>query len=233
MRFSYNRKQILFAAFVCIVSAVVWFELVSIIWRNPHLGIFWILIILGLIGFLAILARFAIYYGHNFWLGEDGERSVDRILSNNLPASYYRLHDIVLPEKKGNIDETVISPFGIWTLEVKNSKNDGEITFENEMLYKNHYLLEDHGLKQAYAKAKSLEEHIRESLGLPVPVHPVLVFANPKVKVMLGFKRARGVYVIGTSSLRTLLVSPNLPSILTPQQCVAVSDELRKYTSTM
>lgn len=233
MRFSYNRKQMLFAAFVFLVSAVVWFELVSIIWQNPHLGIFWIFIILGLIGFLAILARFAIYYGHNFWLGEDGERSIDRILSNNLPGSYYRLHDIVLPERKWNIDEAVISPFGVWTLEVKNSKHGGEITFENEMLYKNHYLLEGKGLKQAYREAKSLEEYIQGSLGLSVPVHPVLVFANPRTKIRLGLKPARGVYVISTGWLRKLLVSPNLQSILTPQQCVAVCDELRKFTSTL
>lgn len=232
MRFSYNLKQILFAALVLTVCAVVWAELVYIL-QNPQLGIFWKLIIIGLTGFLASIAGLAKYYGSNFWLGEKGEQSVEGILSNNLPNTYSTLHNITLPGNRGNIDLAVISPHGIWTLEVKNSNVGGEITFENDMLYKNHYLLEGNGLKQAYAEAKNLEEHIRELLGLSVPVNPVLVFANPKVKVRLGLHKARGVYVIGVGWLRKLLVSPNLPSILTPQQCVAVRDELRKYTSTM
>src|SRR6266566_6081336 len=180
MRLSYNRKQIFIALLAIAISCIVMYELIDLLLKG-RVATVWVLPIIGMIIFVGLFIPFAKEYLDGFRIGEDGEQFVERLLAHNLPATYVCLHDLTLPGNKGNIDEAVISPYGIWTLEVKNSSVGGEITFQNELLYKNHYPLEGKGLKQAYAEAKHLEEFIKESLGLAVPVHPVLVFANTKV----------------------------------------------------
>lgn len=130
----------------------------------------------------------------------------------------------------GNIAEVVITPKCLWTLEVKNIK-DGEITFENGLLCRNHYPIEGRNIKEAHHEAKELQEFILKSLGLHVPVYPVLVFANPRNTMQFGFKDIKGIQIIGIKWLLKLLQNDKPEPRLTPEQCIAIRDELKKYTS--
>jgi hypothetical protein len=170
------------------------------------------------------------FYRKGFpWLkGKEGEDSVHSVLSH-LPGGYYAIHDVTLGNT-GNIDEVVITPKCLWTLEVKNLKG-GEITFENESLCRNRYPIEGRNITEAQHEAKELQEFILTSLNLHVPVYPVIVFANPKNTMRFGFKDINGVQIIGIKWLQKLLHNDTMVDRLTQEQCRTIKDELKKYTS--
>ena len=230
MRLSYTFQQVLKA--VLLISLIVYTVWLLFLLHNSPFARNFPVVYGGVFVLFFILEVLAYKIAMPFAIGQGGEAIVHALL-RNLPRAYVSLHDVTLGEK-GNIDEVVISPNGIWTLEVKNYK-DGEITFENGVLCRNHYPINGDGkpLTQAYAEAINLQNHIRETLELYVPVTPVLIFANSKNTMKFGLEPINGVFVIGVDWLQKLLVPPNLPSRITPENCVAISDELRKYTSIM
>ncbi len=67
--------------------------------------------------------------------GLEGENIVWNYL-NTLPEGYYVFHDVTLPEKKGNIDDVVVGPNGLFLIEVKNYSGEYRIE-ENEWYYYN------------------------------------------------------------------------------------------------
>lgn len=223
MRISYNKQNIILGALLIVGLGIVLVLALLVAKYNFFLGV-------GVAVFMAILVK-QVYIPivRNFWKGEAGEEKAHNFLAN-LPNTFYRLHDVVLG-KTGNIDEVVISPKGIWTIEVKNIK-DGEITFKNEVLCRNGYPLAGKNLKEAYHEARELQDFIRKTLNLYVPVSPVIVFANPRNKVRFGFEGINGVQVIGINWLVKLLLNHNLVVRLTQDQCLVVKNELKKYTST-
>lgn len=227
MRFSYNFKNIFLGTLLIVSICLVLSLLLLKDIRTSYLATHFPLVYVGLFVLFLVIGWYTWRMISNFEKGDDGEMKVHRLLAN-LPSNYYSLHDVTL-SNKGNIDEVVIAPAGIWTIEVKNCK-DGEISFRNNLLCINGSPLEGKDLKQAYAEAEVFQDFIREFLGLYTPVSPVLVFANPKNTMQFGFHGINGVQVIGFKLLIELLQEPNMPNRLTPEQCVAVRDEIKKYT---
>lgn len=227
MRFSYLFKQSIYRLLLLILIDAIFFiiaiyninRLLTQNFHNPLPSI-----ILGLILFplTGIIFRELDALGK----GIDGESKVRRILKK-LPDGYYHLSDFS-NSQKGNIDLVVVGPTGIWTIEVKNLKS-GEITYTNEILCRDGLPFEKDMLKQAYAESKHLAEYIHQSLGLLLPVNPVLVFANKYTKVRFGKNPVNGVYVIGTSWLEKLILERQIT--LTLEQCIRVRAEIKKYTS--
>ena len=75
-----------------------------------------LVIVFVLIGFIA--AR----YGARI-KGALGEWALNRVLVSELPASYQHYRNLVIPAEKGDfteVDHLVLSPFGIFVIEVKN-----------------------------------------------------------------------------------------------------------------
>lgn len=62
-------------------------------------------------------------------------------------------------------------------------------------------------------------------------VNPVLVFASKKAKMHFGLNKQKGVFVIGAEWLLKLVQNQNLGHTLSPEQCVSIRDELKKYSS--
>jgi len=90
---------------------------------------------MGIVGFiwlisgflLAILSIFAgiILFmhgrskGYSWKKGLEGEKTVNKFLEE-LPQDYFIFYDVKLPGSKGNIDNVVIGPNGIFVVETKN-----------------------------------------------------------------------------------------------------------------
>lgn len=161
---------------------------------------------------LGFLAYFTLKDSLRFVKGMDGENDVYKVLKQ-LPQEYKVLHDYV-EGKKGNIDYIVVGPTGVWTIEVKNYKQQN---IDNEYL-------EQH-INQAYTEAKNLSDK------LSLFANPILVFTNPKTKLHFGLTKQKGVYVINKKWLLDLVQNESYGSPLSPEQCSQISSEIKKFTS--
>jgi hypothetical protein len=161
---------------------------------------------------LLAFANYALKKLDNFTTGDIGEREIKRVL-DQLPNGYFYLSDF-MNGRKTNIDSVVIGPTGVWSIEVKNYKKK-EIKLDK-------YLLED--IEQTKLEAKPLQDL------LTIPVTSVLVFANPKTKIHFGMVPQYGVYVIGKSWLMELITKTS-KTVLNPQQCLQIKEQLKNYTS--
>ncbi len=225
MRLSYIFKQGIYRFILLIIidafffylalsgTAKIWFQFLPF----PTFLLYGALLIFVILTFREIKA---------FTKGAEGEQKVFRILKQ-LPAGYITLSDFS-NGKKGNIDLVVVGPTGVWTIEVKNYWG-GEIRQINGVLCRNGIPFKKDFLKQAYAESKSLQDFLRQSFEVIMPVTPVLVFANNYTKLRFGMHPVNGVYIIGTSWLLKLIQERQV--ILAPEQCLKIRDEIKKYTS--
>ncbi len=219
--FSYSTEIIDLRLIFIFLSGIV-LLLLYLIAENPFKSILTIAMLIWFI-FVGVLLK-------KLWpyiKGDNGELDVARTLKK-LPKNYYHLRDF-LEGQKGNTDAIVVGPTGVWTIEVKNYKR-GTITFKNDILYNDDTPLEK-ALSQPYAEAKGMEDHVKNSLGISLQVNPVLVFTNPKTRIHFGLGKQRGVYVIGKKWLLELIQNQNLGHPLTPEQCILIKEEVKKYTS--
>lgn len=162
---------------------------------------------LVLIGFAIIVFKML----KNFIKGDVGEESIKYILDKL--QGYYYLSDVMIGEKRGNIDIVVIGQTGVWAIEVKNYRKK-EIKLDN-------YLLRD--IEQTKREIKPLQEMLN------IPVTPVLVFVQ-KAKIHFGKVPLYGVYVIGKPWLEELITKT--PKVfLSPDQCFEIKEKLKLYTS--
>ena len=76
--------------------------------------------------FFVVLFIIFIFIGIYLWnkqttweIGAEGEEAVIRALQN-LDSSFKVIHDIVLPNERGNIDHIVVGPVGTFVIETKN-----------------------------------------------------------------------------------------------------------------
>lgn len=209
--------QIITLCALLIAFIGVTFYLISKI--NPYGNISLKFIILVIDVFLFTLL---VYFGKiylNFIRGDTGEMDVRDILYKLKPEGFYYLPDVMISEKRGNMDCVVIGTTGIWTIEVKNQSE--------KVIIHDKYL--DKDLKQAYAESKELENLLMQ-LGYAVPVTPALVFANKKTRMNFGLAPVDGVYVIGKKWLDKLLTTRST-GYLSPEQCLQIKENLKPYTS--
>ncbi|HUD04595.1 MAG TPA: nuclease-related domain-containing protein [Patescibacteria group bacterium] len=143
--------------------------------------------------------------------GDVGEESIKYILDKL--HGYYYLSDIMIGNRKVNMDCVVIGPTGVWMVEVKNYRKK-EIKLDK-------WLLDD--MEQVKYEMKPLQEMLN------IPVTPVLVFAN-KAKIHFGMVPQYGVYVIGKPWLEELITKTS-KVVLNPEQCLEIKEKLKPYTS--
>jgi hypothetical protein len=86
-------------------------------------------------------------------------------------------------------------------------------------------------LAQTYAESLAIQAYLRQTQNVLLPVTPILVFANPKVKMRFGQHKQRGVYVIGIRWLNDLIQDSLVDNRLTPHLCSALHASLKKYCS--
>jgi len=161
---------------------------------------------MGIIGFiwlisgflLAILSIFAgiILFmhgrsgGYSWRKGLEGEKTVNKFLEG-LPQDYFIFYDVKLPGSKGNIDNVVIGPNGIFVVETKNYT--GEYFIKGDSWYKigsppTQRLIKIHGSpgKQAKFNAKKLRNFLTEEISTYGPskpwVHAIVVLVGQKPK---------------------------------------------------
>jgi hypothetical protein len=117
--------------------------------------------------------------------GIRGEEAVVEALKE-LDDSYYLINDIMVGEKRGNIDHVLLSPKGIFVIETKNYT--GDVRCEGDWWSKKgeRRLYEIRSVsKQATNNADYLSGLIRRKLNLHIPIRPICVFTNPRVELKL------------------------------------------------
>ena len=121
----------------------------------------------------------------NHSLGLRGEWLVAETLSYLLKDGFRVYHDFPLKDlaKGANIDHVVIGPTGVFAVETKMRRKHRKIQGSREshqVEYDGHTLKypsfeDNHGIQQALANAKYLQEFIRKETDLAIPVQPILV----------------------------------------------------------
>ncbi len=194
MKISYLTKKMLLGLIALILINISIFYIVPLAKYSYSL---WYIVVFWLV----FLFFFVKNRTNSYVLGKEGENIVDDELSK-LGSKYICILK-GLDTDKGNIDKIVISPTGVWILEIKNHK--GNIIYDGQMLLRNNTPLEKNFLKQAYAEAIVLKNLIKSKLNLDIPVQPAVVFANKYAKVRLGLNKYKGVYVVQKEWLNKLL----------------------------
>ena len=133
---------------------------------------------------LFIVAVLVFFSGGGTWsAGAEGEEAVAKHLSF-LGDAYRVIHDVVLPNMRGNVDHVVLGPNGVFVIETKN--NNGFISC-NEDSWLQHKVgqfgtpyLGKIGCpsKQAKRYAIFLRDYIRDRLAINIYVNCIVVFTN-------------------------------------------------------
>ncbi|OGY91612.1 MAG: hypothetical protein A3B31_00595 [Candidatus Komeilibacteria bacterium RIFCSPLOWO2_01_FULL_53_11] len=201
MKPSYSTKQILRSVVVCLLFLFVGY-LYS---RIPFKAIFSSSLAFYVHGFgLAVIYGIALAFFDrlkNFVVGQEAEWNVEDALAA-LPSGFVPIADLNL-SNRGNIDNVVVGPTGVWALEVKSHK--GFITRKSDKLLCNGHPFEKDFLSQVWAEAYSVRDFFKKALNIDLKVQPVLVFADPGAHMKFGLNPIRGVYVIGAKWLLNLL----------------------------
>jgi hypothetical protein len=151
---------------------------VSSSFRLPAIGFFTAAMLLML--FKASVRRWS-----RWFLGRTGESKVTEALKS-LPDEYVVLNDIVLPDRKGNVDHLLIGPNGVFVIETKNYS--GFVKCEEEQWFVN-----GHRIRSLSKQAKRNSMAVRGCIaGLfhgrqtRVPyVVPLLVFVSRRTRLKL------------------------------------------------
>lgn len=119
----------------------------------------------------------------NYQLGYLGERFVAEKIAPLEREGYRVFHDV--PAEAGlrefNLDHVIVGPGGIWLIETKTRRKgrtrpghkDNVVTFDGSRLVWP-WGEDEHGLAQAEAQARWLEDWVKRKTGLTEPVRPVL-----------------------------------------------------------
>lgn len=225
MRLSYSAKWILI---IFINLLLIWW--VAYILLRPELQEINTYIRVAITLFLVIFLVWTIKYFAPSWIkGVEGESEVLAELNKLLPEYLHvnNYHN----GKRSDVDFVVIGPTGIFTIEVKNTE-PGILTMQNGHLCFNEteYIDKD-PLKQAYGEKEQIQEHIRITLNKYLPVTPLLVYANPKVKMHFGRTPQRGVYILGINWLNSFISEATPDHQFTPELCKEIKENISKFCS--
>lgn len=213
---SYNIQIITLAALLLAFIGIT-FYLTSKINAHGNINLQFVVLVVDIFLF-GLLVFFAKIY-LNFIKGDDGEMDIRDILYKLKSEGFHYLSDVIIGDKKGNIDCVVVGPTGVWTIEAKN--------LSERVIVHDKYL--DKDLKQAYAESKEVENLLMQ-LGYAIPVASALVFTNKRTRMNFGLAPVDGVYVIGKKWLDKLLTTRST-GYLSPEQCLEIKEKLKPYTS--
>ncbi len=201
-----NIKRFLISLAVLFVSvAVLFVGYVSIFPRLQSLPlasglrVFYI----GIIAIFCIskLGDYLFKRSQNFGKGQSGENVVIAEL-RKLPDAYSVFRNFKMPGMCGDVDMIVIGPTGVFAIEVKSSR------FKNIKLAEGELRLgrfKGRILRTIRRKAKQLNCHILENIGIYQFVAPVVVFSHPESIPHFGMHEVDGVIVINLKWLVGLL----------------------------
>lgn len=195
---NYIQKRILFY-FVAAAAIVVIINVIAYRMRfatfQGKLGLTLLVIGLSYV-FLEALRRFK-KWGN----GDIGEADVRRVL-NTLPNDFKVVPDVNLGHE--NIDFLVVGPTGVWIVEVKGHERPN-VGFNGKELTNYGKPFEKDFLSQVWRQVYKLQSIFQEQK-LPVKYfEPVIVFAGPYSKIRFGYRKPRGIRVIGLSWLHDLI----------------------------
>lgn len=226
MRPSSNLKMVLLSFLLLLL--VLYILVILIISRSFFSSLGWY-VNFSIILLLAITVAFAIRWAMPWKKSAEGEEEVYKELIR-LPPEYLFIADFH-KNRKGNVDFVVIGPTGIYAIESKNTKN-GTITLENDSIYINGSLFKDiDPLKQAYEESIQIQDYLKESLALALPVTPLLVFANPSVETTFCQEKKHGVFVVGINCLTDVITNAHRDENFTPELCKKIKEDMNKYAS--
>ena len=151
---------------------------VSSSFRLPAIGFFMAAMLLTL--FKASVRRWS-----RWSVGKNGESKVTEALKS-LPDEYVVLNDIVLPDRKGNVDHLLIGPNGVFVIETKNYS--GFVKCEEEQWFVN-----GHRIRSLSKQAKRNTMAVRGYIASLFPgqqtrvpyVVPLLVFVSRSTRLKL------------------------------------------------
>jgi hypothetical protein len=133
---------------------------------------------------LFVIAASVFFSGGGTWsIGAEGEERVAKHLSL-LGGPYRVIHDVVLPDMRGNIDHIVLGPNGVFVIETKNNNGfiscNGDSWIQRKIGQLGTTYLGKIGCpsKQAKRYAIFLKGLIRDKLNVNVYVNCVVVFSN-------------------------------------------------------
>jgi hypothetical protein len=146
--------------------------------RLPAIGFFMAAMLLTL--FKASIRRWS-----RWSLGRNGESKVTEALKS-LPDEYIVLNDIVLPDRKGNVDHLLVGPNGVFVIETKNYL--GFVKCEEEQ-----WCVNGHRIRSLSKQVKRSSMAVRGCIAslfigpqTRVPyVVPLLVFVSPHTRLKL------------------------------------------------
>lgn len=167
----------LWASFGLLVLAITAFAL-SHSFRQPAFGFF-------AVAAIAMLFKASIRRWVRWFLGRKGESVVTETLKS-LPDDYVVLNDIVLPDRKGNVDHVLIGPNGVFVIETKNYS--GFVRCEEDEWFVNGHRIRSLS-KQTKRNSLAVRGCIASLFPRPqseVPyIVPLLVFVNSRTRLKL------------------------------------------------
>jgi len=186
----------------------------------------WFIIISVLIGIL-ILKKLFDFIGVNYqkWdNGNEAERIVGK-MSAKLPKEFKVIKNVILAQR-GNIDEVIVGPTGVWVIEVKS--HNGKITFDGKKILRNGKPLEKNFLGQAWCEMCEVKNLLKRELRKDLFVQPVICFSGKYAEVHFGLTPVKGIHIVGLNWFNKLIIE-GIGHSLDSADIEAIAEILEKY----
>jgi hypothetical protein len=224
MRLTYNVKNILKDAFITVLLLILCYFYFKFPFYN-YIDVWWSF--WGwLLGLVIIVKAFELFATNlaNRLRGISGEDEVLEEL-DYLPEDFKIFPNLLIENDRGNIDQVVVGPTGVWVIETKS--HDGKIAYNGRELTRDGRLFEKDFLKQVWGETFAVKNLIKDKLHIEPKILPIIAFSG-NVKINFGMRQIKGVYVIGKKWLFTLISKQNdVLSIISIDQ---ISKLLEQYT---
>jgi hypothetical protein len=162
-------------------------------------------------------------------MARDGEKLVAEGLQEMIKRGATVLNDI--QGDKFNIDHVVVSKNGIYLIETKTfskpAKKEAKISFDNEQVFADGFLIDRNPIQQAKALAKWLQDLLLQSTGVKFAIRPVVLFPGWFIEPM---KRGQEVWILNPKVLPTFI--SNEPVVLKETDVHLVAFHLSRYVRT-
>ncbi len=162
-------------------------------------------------------------------MARDGEKLVAEGLQEMIKQGATVLNDI--QGEKFNIDHVVVSKNGIYLIETKTFskpiKKEAKISFDNEKVFADGFLIDRNPIQQAKALAKWLQDLLIQSTGTKFAIRPVVLFPGWFIEPM---KRGQEVWILNPKALPTFV--SNEPALLKDTDVHLVAFHLSRYIRT-
>jgi Nuclease-related domain len=222
--------RIMMTLMLVVATVVAWFA-----YNNPSS--------LQLATLTVLLLAFTIIYGlaslffvirafreiNRLVMARDGEKIVAEGLQELIKQGATVLNDV--QGGKFNIDHVIVSRNGIYLIETKTfskpAKKEAKISFDNERVFADGFLIDRNPIQQAKALAKWLQDLLVQSTGIKFAIRPVVLFPGWFIEPM---KRGQDVWILNPKALPTFI--SNEPVLLKDTDVHLVAFHLSRYVRT-